>query len=84
MDEAKKKRTPLRTSFTKTISILNSEAEKDEVDKSIISDNFSNLENLISEIAILDASILDFVAEYVKFEEGRSFEYRIRGNRIIF
>ena len=39
MDNAKKKCTPLHTSFT--INILKTEIEKDEVDKGIISNNFS-------------------------------------------
>ena len=69
MDKAKKKRTPLSTSFMKTINILKFEIEKDKVDKGIISDNLSKLENLISEVKLLDASKLDFMAEDVKFDE---------------
>ena len=39
------------------------EIGKDEVDKGITSDNFTKLENLISEIKVLDATILDFIAK---------------------
>ena len=69
MEKNKRKRAPLRSSFTKTINILKSEIEKHEVDKGIISDNFSKLENLISEIKLLDDSILDFMAEDIKFDD---------------
>ena len=69
MDKIKRKRAPLRSSFTKTINILKSEIEKHDVDKGIISDNFSKLENLILEIKLLDDSILDFMAEDIQFDD---------------
>ena len=58
----------MRASYTKSINFLKLEIRKDKVDKGMISNNFSKLENLISEIKLLGDSILDFMTEDIKFD----------------
>lgn len=69
MDKLKRKRTPLRMSFSKTLNTLKAEIDNNG-DKGTILDNLTKLENLVKEIKVLDDAIIDFMAEDEKNDEA--------------
>lgn len=69
MEKLRKKRTPLRTSFTKTLNVLKAEIAEESFDRGSVSDGFSKLEILMQEIKTLDDSLIDLMADDDKCDE---------------